>query len=235
MTLRGKSRSLVLTLVALLIPGAAYASSIQIYSIPLHTTHQDYLCIFAGTSGCPQDPLAFPDPVMDTNGAWTVDPLTHVYTDSNLTAWNSFVGPSFVLGLDVNSDVVHQTLQELTITFLDASNNIIAPSWTFAPLVIPDIHNGEGWADYVIAAGCAGSTFNTPWPIDGCTQYLPFVAPVGTEHITFTFGFGGTGNDGHDDLFAIPYTTGAVPEPGTLLLLATGLAVLANRLRRRAI
>jgi hypothetical protein len=231
MTLRKKSRALFLTaFVALLIPVSAQASSIQIYSIPVHMTHQDYLCIFAGTSGCPQDPAGFTAPVTDTNGNFPM--LTHNYTGTSLTNWSSFVGPSFVLGLDVNS-ATHQTLTDLTITFFDASNNIIGPSWTFAPLLVPDIHNGEGWADYVLAAGCAGSTFTTAWPIDACTQYLPFVAPAGTAGIGFTFGFGGTGNDGHDDLFAIPYTDRAIPEPGTLLLLATGLTLVARRLRRR--
>ena len=220
----------LLALVTALIPTAVRASSIQIYSVPVHSTHQDYLCIFAGTSGCPHDPTGFPAPVTDTTGNFST--LTHEYTGSALTNWTSFVGSSFVLGLDVNSASAHQTLSDLTITFFDASNNVIGSAWAFAPVLIPDIHNGEGWADYVLAAGCAGSTFTTAWPIDGCTQYLPFVTPAGTARITFTFGFGGTGNDGHDDLFAIP-DAAAVPEPGTLLLLATGLALAGRRLRRR--
>jgi hypothetical protein len=233
MSFRSGCRLVVLIAFAfLLVPAQARASSIQIYSIPVHNTHQDYLCIFAGTSSCPQDPSGFPAPVTDTNGDFPT--LTHIYAGSTLTNWNTFVGSSFVLGLDVNSASPHQTLSNLTLTFLDASNAQIGSTWTITPILIPDIHNGEGWADYVLAAGCAGSVYSTAFPIDSCTQYQPFVTPAGTASITFTFGFGGTGNDGHDDLFAIPYTDSVVPEPGTLLMVGGGLLLIARSLRRRA-
>jgi hypothetical protein len=217
-----------------LLPRFAGASPIQIYSIPVHSTHRDYLCVFAGTSGCPQDPAGFPAPATNTGGNFPT--LSRTYTGSDLTAWNTFVGPSFVLGLDVNSASTHQTLTELTLTFRNAANAVLA-SWTISPILIPDIHNGEGWADYVIAAGCQGSIQSwtgNPSSIDACTQYLPFVAPLGTASIALTFGFGGTGNDGHDDLFAIPYTDQVVPEPASLLLLSSGLILVARRLRRTA-
>ncbi len=224
---------------------AAEAGNISIFAAPdksyQNTTNNP--CIFYGPGSC-HDPGGWPPPVGNTgsggsNGAFSTNPLTQTYENSTYTAWVNTIGPTFVIGYDINQDKNAQTLSEFTIRFFDSSNLEIA-NYVFSPaLQVPDHQNGNGFADYVLAAGCAGTVSGTGTDAQ-CSQYSPFVVPNGTVKIVMTFGMTDY-NDGADQIFAAPFRNGrcvdcndgSAPEPATLILLGTGLAAAAYRLRRR--
>jgi hypothetical protein len=224
-----------------LAPRAAAASSIEMYGYS-GTSHNTYPCIFAGNSGCPQNPSAWPAPAGSTTNDWgnsdqtALVTLTKTYTGADLSSWMTYVGSSFVLGLDFNSDSSHGQLSVLTIDFRDTNGSQLGYWYLPAPTVTPDIHNGTGKWDYSFAAGCVGTlgsiTASDNSQQTTCSQYAPFVIPGGTATMKFEFGYVHR-DDGDDDLFAVPYAATAVPEPASFVLLITGLLLVAKQLRRR--
>ena len=102
---------------------------------------------------------------------------------------------------------------------------------------------GEGWTDYVLSAGCAGTTTPALSRLT-CTDYAPFIAPAGTRDITFTYGMG-VFNDGAERLFLIskpgddghvvPFDVDPVPtpEPATMFLFGSGLIGVARYAKKR--
>jgi len=243
----------------LLTVSVVQAAPISIFTVEGANTYQNTTnnpCIFFGPggSGCNQNPAGW-STVGDTGGGdpFNPNPLVNTYGDQagELALFAANVGRDFYLGLDVNDTSTAQLLENTTINFFNASNVNIG-SYTFSPAtLVPNSNNGLGYADYLLAKGCtsggAGSG-NTAT----CTTPTPFSAPAGTRQITFTFGLADSGtnmyNDGPDKLFLIaaggvvtPFDPdppgddpGApVPEPGSMILLGSGLFALANKARKR--
>jgi hypothetical protein len=188
-------------------------------------------CVFYGPGVCPVDPAGWPDPVGPTNGDFGT--LTHTYSGSDFNEWFNVVGTSFLLGFDVNDSHGLQTLSTFAINFYNGAA-LIGSYALGAPLGVPSGSNGVGYADFILAAGCAGAVTNLPG-IDTCSDYLPFLLPNGTDAVTMAFGLT-NGNNGPDKIFAISQDSpqGEVPEPATLLLFGSGATAAAlGRYRRR--
>lgn len=225
---------------SLVLSAQVEASPITVYVAPFQTYQNtaNSPCVFYGPGTCPQDPSGWPAPTGDTGNspnAFVPNPLTQTYVGAEFSAWMSVIGSSFILGLDINQDTNAQTLSNYTIRFYDGSNVEIGNYVLAAPLTVPEGSNGVGYADFILAAGCLGLTTGAGNTAT-CSQYLPFVVPVGTASIVTTFGLTNF-NDGSDKIFAISDTAGvtATPEPTTLVLLGTALLGTAYRLRRRRV
>lgn len=245
--MNGRMRAIRVGLVALVaslvLAPVAEAAGISIFTAP-DKTYQNTTnnpCVFYGPGNC-SDPSGWPAPAGDTQG-FTANPLVQTYDGSNYTAWLSVVGTAFILGYDINqaNGKPAQSLTNLSITFYDSANSQIS-NYTMGslPLAVPANANGNGYADYVLTAGCSGVIIGSGVSAT-CSQYSPFVVPNGTVKIVMTFNMAND-NDGAEQIFAVPMAAppcttncGTVPEPatGTLLALGSGLMAVAYRLRRR--
>ena len=190
----------------------AHAGPISIFSVEGANTYantENNPCVFfgPGQSGCNKNPTGW-TMQGDTGGGdpFNPNPLTITYGDDpgELALFADNVGANFLLGLDINDTSTAQFLSNTTITFFSSTGTTLG-SYTFddGPLDVPNSNNGEGFADYILSAGCedlggAQGSGNEAT----CTDFTPFTAPAGTREITFTFGLTGF-NDGPDKLFLI--------------------------------
>jgi hypothetical protein len=228
----------------------ANAAGISVFHASLGHVYQNTAnspCVFYGPGNCPQDPAGWPDPTGNTGGGtpFVPNPLVQEYTGTEYSvSWTNIIGGSFILGIDINDTGTAQTLSNFTITFINGINDA-TPDYAFVGTIdLPNVFNGLGWADYILSPGCAGPTLGA----GADTQcllglYQPFQVAAGTTALRFTFGFTGA-NDGPDKVFAIPFLTPdqqclpptcspTIPEPGSMVLLGTGLAALSFAVRRR--
>jgi hypothetical protein len=239
-------KRIALGFACLLVASVAQAAQITIYSAPGQYQNGGVNpCVFSGNgeNGCNQTNFAFPDWVTSTQ-QFATNPLVNVYdTPTEIGQFAAQVGRDFFLGLDVNQAGQIQTMTEMTITFKDINGNVLGTGYQFSPtpVQIPFTTQGEGYTDYVMSAGCLGTVAGGAGVAATCSQYTPFTAPTGTRSISFTFGMG-TFNDGAERLFLIsagptptPFNVDptAVPEPGSMVLLGTGLFALAGKARQR--
>jgi len=224
---------------SLALASVAEAAGITIFTAP-DKTYQNTTnnpCVFY-IHDCSKDPNGWPAPAVDTQN-YTATPLTRTYVGADYTAWLNVVGPSFVLGYDINEADDPQTISNFTITFYGVADVQLGNYALAGPLSVPANANGNGYADYILAAGCLGTVGGTGVAAT-CSQYSPFLIPNGTLKIVMTYNMS-VFNDGGEQVFAVPQPVprctdcGPVPEPATgiLFVLGSGVAAVAYRLRQR--
>ena len=150
-----------------------------------------------------------------------VDITSEPFLVSTIRALFNNTGNNFVVGFDVNQNKGPQTLEYFAMLV----DGVVIDFFTADTLVPPTVGggNGNGYADYLLTGFTSLAGFNA------------------NSIVTFQAILSGL-NDGREQFFLIesnpvPCTVNCeppvVPEPGTLLMFGTGLALLAARLRRR--
>src|SRR5215471_17276524 len=162
-----------------------------------------------------QSPCIFSNPPCQNGGFPTTnlpnggninsyDALSPVYSGSQLLSILN--GASLLLGIDINQ-ASGQPAQTLT-SFTMIKNGIVVDTFTGSAGNVPATNNGNGYADYTLS------------------NFSSFAA---TDTIQFHFVFNDA-NDGTENVFIIGGggRPPAVPEPSSVLLVATGLLLVGT-------
>ena len=249
----------------LLVPRAGSAATINIFIEPekLYQNSTNNPCVFYGTKDgaenkCNKTP---PDwyPVVGptgSDGSGALRTLENTFADLD-AFYDVFPNGQFVVGFDVNETNEAQPLFYFHILFYNAldvqigSYDYVSPNVATTGTLLPASSNGNGWADYILAAGCNEATQDVPGDFNHCgvaplgvPDYTPFIVPLTATSMVFQLQY--FANDGLDQVFLIqgtcppdvcgePDTRGLdpVPEPTSVVLLGSGLVLGARRLRKR--
>lgn len=207
-----KTLKLTLAGVALAVAGsAASASTLTLTGVSgdIYQQSKDSPCIISGQN-CPQQPSTFDYTLYSNEGnITTTTQSSPKYTVGQLL---SMFTNGFSVGLDINQ--AGKDAQTLDYFRMKVDGTVV-DSYTGSAGNVPAIHQGAGWADYVIS----GFTSLVGLPLSSI--------------VAFDMKLSGM-NDGAESFFLIANApVSAVPLPGAALLLASGLGGLAALRRRR--
>jgi hypothetical protein len=213
--------------VYLALPAQANANSLTLNAVLVNHAYQQTVnrpCVI-GEESCTYVTATTGDEAVFPTGpdGHNVDITSEPFLVSTIRALFGGTGDNFVVGFDVNQSNDVQTFNYFAMYI----NGVLVDQWLGGPVGVPPTvggGNGNGYADYLLT---------------GFTSLAGYAA---NDIVTFRAILSGL-NDGREQFFLIetqgpnPCTgelcNPVVPEPGTLLMFGTGLALLAARLRRR--
>ena len=212
----------------LVVPAQANANSLGLNAVLINHQYQQTSnrpCVI-GEESCTYVQATTNDEAVFPTGpdGHNVDITSEPFLVSTIRALFGGTGNNFVVGFDVNQS---NTVQTLNYFAMYVNGNLI-DQWTGGPAPVPPTvggGNGNGYADYLL------------------TNFTSLAGFAANDIVTFRAVLTGL-NDGREQFFLIETQgpnpcTGIIcepvvtPEPGTLLMFGTGLALLAARLRRR--
>jgi len=203
----------IVGLAVLLVAGGtvSYASTITLVGPDPNKTYQQTTnspCVM-GNPSC-SNPAGFDFTTLAANPN-SYDMITSpTYTVSQIV---TLLGTNaFFVGVDINQTSVAQSLSYFA---MKVNGNVVDLFNPASPASVPSSNNGNGYADYLL------ETFS-------------LAGFAGTDTVQFVMDMP-LANDGAEQFFLIGTTSNnPVPEPGTLLLLGSGLASAAGLIRRRS-